>query len=224
MTDPRDMRAPTGFHEDRSLDRDDLSDDPIALFHAVARRRRGRRCPLAERDGRRHRRRAGPAVGSPRPVARRRRARVRLLHELREPQGPPAHREPVGGAGVPVEGTRPPGAREGSGRTGRSHRIRRLLRHPTSRRATGCVGLAPERAARRSRGARGPARGDGPALPRRRAPAAQLGRLPGETRGRSSSGRGAATGCTTASASPPHRTAGGSNGSRPSRVTSGTRR
>ena len=30
MTDPRDMRAPTGFHEDRSLDRDDLSDDPIA--------------------------------------------------------------------------------------------------------------------------------------------------------------------------------------------------
>ena len=33
MTDPRDMRAPTGFHEDRSLDRDDLSDDPIALFH-----------------------------------------------------------------------------------------------------------------------------------------------------------------------------------------------
>ena len=28
------MRAPTGFHEDRSLDRDDLSDDPIALFHA----------------------------------------------------------------------------------------------------------------------------------------------------------------------------------------------
>ena len=33
MTDPRDMRAPTGFHEDRSLDRDDLSDDPNALFH-----------------------------------------------------------------------------------------------------------------------------------------------------------------------------------------------
>ena len=33
MTDPRDMRAPTGFHEDRSLDRVDLSDDPIALFH-----------------------------------------------------------------------------------------------------------------------------------------------------------------------------------------------
>ena len=33
MTDPRDMQAPTGFHEDRSLDRDDLSDDPITLFH-----------------------------------------------------------------------------------------------------------------------------------------------------------------------------------------------
>ena len=62
-------------------------------------------------------------------------------------------------------------------------RVRRLLRHQTARRAAGCVGLASERAARRPRGARGPARGHGPALPRRRAPAAQLGRLPGEARG-----------------------------------------
>ena len=47
MTDPRDMRAPTGFHEDRPLDRDDLSDDPIALVPRLARRRRGgRRSPL----------------------------------------------------------------------------------------------------------------------------------------------------------------------------------
>jgi pyridoxamine 5'-phosphate oxidase len=30
MTDPRNMQAPTGFHEDRPLDRDDLLDDPIA--------------------------------------------------------------------------------------------------------------------------------------------------------------------------------------------------
>jgi pyridoxamine 5'-phosphate oxidase len=32
MTDPRNMQAPTGFHEDRSLDREDLLDDPIAQF------------------------------------------------------------------------------------------------------------------------------------------------------------------------------------------------
>ena len=32
MTDPRAMQAPTGFHEDRPLDRDDLLDDPIELF------------------------------------------------------------------------------------------------------------------------------------------------------------------------------------------------
>jgi pyridoxamine 5'-phosphate oxidase len=32
MTDPRDMQAPTGFHEDRPLDRDDLDLDPIEQF------------------------------------------------------------------------------------------------------------------------------------------------------------------------------------------------
>ena len=32
MTDPRNMRAPTGFHQDRALDRDDLLDDPLAQF------------------------------------------------------------------------------------------------------------------------------------------------------------------------------------------------
>jgi pyridoxamine 5'-phosphate oxidase len=32
MSDPRQMHAPSGFHEDRPLDRDDLLDDPIALF------------------------------------------------------------------------------------------------------------------------------------------------------------------------------------------------
>jgi pyridoxamine 5'-phosphate oxidase len=31
-TDPRLMRAPTGFHQDRSLDRDDLLDDAISQF------------------------------------------------------------------------------------------------------------------------------------------------------------------------------------------------
>ena len=36
MTDPRDMRAPTGFHEDRSLDRDDLSDLRGVLTPAAA--------------------------------------------------------------------------------------------------------------------------------------------------------------------------------------------
>lgn len=32
MTDPRTMRAPTGFHEDRPLDREDLLGDPIEQF------------------------------------------------------------------------------------------------------------------------------------------------------------------------------------------------
>jgi pyridoxamine 5'-phosphate oxidase len=34
MTDPRTMRAPSGFHEDHPLDRDDLLDDPIEQFRA----------------------------------------------------------------------------------------------------------------------------------------------------------------------------------------------
>jgi pyridoxamine 5'-phosphate oxidase len=32
MTDPRTIRAPTGFHEDHPLDRHDLLDDPIEQF------------------------------------------------------------------------------------------------------------------------------------------------------------------------------------------------
>jgi len=32
MTDPKDMRAPSGLHEDRSLDRADLRADPIEQF------------------------------------------------------------------------------------------------------------------------------------------------------------------------------------------------
>jgi pyridoxamine 5'-phosphate oxidase len=32
MADPRQMRAPTGFHAARSLGRDDLLDDPVAQF------------------------------------------------------------------------------------------------------------------------------------------------------------------------------------------------
>jgi pyridoxamine 5'-phosphate oxidase len=32
MTDPRQMHAPTGFHEDRALEREDLLDDPIDQF------------------------------------------------------------------------------------------------------------------------------------------------------------------------------------------------
>jgi pyridoxamine 5'-phosphate oxidase len=34
MTDPRDMRAPTGFHPDRALDRDELDADPIVQFRS----------------------------------------------------------------------------------------------------------------------------------------------------------------------------------------------
>src|SRR5471032_1809321 len=32
MTDPKDMQAPSGLHEDRSLDRADLAEEPIEQF------------------------------------------------------------------------------------------------------------------------------------------------------------------------------------------------
>jgi pyridoxamine 5'-phosphate oxidase len=34
MTDPRDIRAPSGFHDDHPLERDDLLDDPVAQLRA----------------------------------------------------------------------------------------------------------------------------------------------------------------------------------------------
>lgn len=34
MPDPRSMHAPTGFHHDRTLERDDLAEDPIVQFRA----------------------------------------------------------------------------------------------------------------------------------------------------------------------------------------------
>ena len=34
MTDPRDLRAPSGFHNDEPLERDDLRDDPIEQLRA----------------------------------------------------------------------------------------------------------------------------------------------------------------------------------------------
>jgi len=34
MPDPRSMHAPTGFHHDRTLERDDLAGDPIVQFRA----------------------------------------------------------------------------------------------------------------------------------------------------------------------------------------------
>jgi pyridoxamine 5'-phosphate oxidase len=60
MTDPRRMRAPTGFHEDRPLDRDDLLEDPIELFRRWLADAEGAGVPLpnamavatADRDGR----------------------------------------------------------------------------------------------------------------------------------------------------------------------------
>jgi pyridoxamine 5'-phosphate oxidase len=34
MTDPRDIRAPSGFHDDHPLEREDLLDDPVAQLRA----------------------------------------------------------------------------------------------------------------------------------------------------------------------------------------------
>src|SRR3546814_4612720 len=47
-----------------------------------------------------------------------RRRRLRVLHQLREPQGPPSPGDSQGGAAVPLEEPAPPGAHRGGGDAG----------------------------------------------------------------------------------------------------------
>ena len=176
MSDPRAMHAPSGFHHDQPLDRDDLLDDPIEQFRRGSPTRNGRR-PASERDGAGDRRRDGQAVGASRAAARRRRARLRVLHEPGESQGPTDRRDSLGGARVPLEGARPSGGGHRGGRPAARRRVRRVLREPAARRPARRVGIAAERHDRRTRRVGGPpGRGDRP-LPRRCAAPAALGRL-----------------------------------------------
>ena len=107
-------------------------------------------------------------------------ARHRLVHELREPQGPRARGAPVRGAAVPLGRARARRAHRGHGGEGLGRRIGRLLRVAPARFAHRRLGFAAERGDRVARHA-GRQRG---ALRRevhaQAAAAAALGRLSAE--------------------------------------------
>ena len=69
--------------------------DPFRQFATLVRRRAGRDRRPGRGDDDRDRDAGRPAVGPGRAAARLRRARPRLLHELRQPQGRGAGREPA---------------------------------------------------------------------------------------------------------------------------------
>ena len=143
-------------------------------------------------------------------------ARLRLLHQLRQPQGPRARREPGRRAHLPVEGARAPGAHRGRGREGERGGVRRVLRHPPARLAHRRLGLAAERGDREPRLAGGALDADGRAPRRASRRARRTGAATGCAPTTSSSGRAARAACTTAS--PTRRARGGwkiANASRP---------
>ena len=129
-----------------------------------------------------------------------RRARLRLLHQLRLPQGPRARREPVRLAALPLAPARPPGHRHRHRGPHRPRRDGRVLPHPPARlpaRRLGERAVLGDRLARRNWTAH--VRGAGRPLPGGRAGARRrrTGAASGSSRRRSSSGRAARTGCTT---------------------------
>ena len=172
--------------------------------------RAGAGCPVrSHRDVARHLRRRRPAVGAHRAAARLRRARLHVLHELREPQGPGHRRQPARRADVLLAVAGRAGAGRRHAGADRARGIGRLLRDARARPPGRGVGLGAEPAGRVTRGA------DGRRSPRstRASPAGtcrgrRTGAAIGSRRRGSSSGRTAPSACTTASSTSDRATAG----------------
>ena len=158
----------------------------------------GGRAARAQRDGGHHRLGAGPPVLPDGAAQGRRRPRLRLLHQLRLPQGPRARGRTRLRAALPVARPAAPGPRRGRAERVAARRERGLLRHPPARLPARRLGLAPvERGAvaRRARG--GVRRGRRSASPDATYPSRRLGRLPWCAPRSWSSGRAGGAGCTT---------------------------
>ena len=147
--------------------------------HALVGRGDGVAGPRGERDDRGHRRCRRAARRAHGAAEGLRRARLRVLHELPEPQGTRTRRQRAGLPALLLAGARTPGphrrrrgARERAG-------VGRVLPQPTAREPHRRVGVAAERGHQRQ-GLAARARGrDGPAARRRSLASAALGRLPG---------------------------------------------
>ena len=148
---------------DRGLDLADLADDPVGMFRALARRDRRVGAARAERDGGHLGVRRRPALVADGAAQGPRRARVRVLHQPRVPQGARDRGQPARLAAVPVAGPAAPGPRRGHGVAGLRGGERGVLRLPAARVparglgvaavARGGLALRPRRAVRRRAGA-----------------------------------------------------------------------
>ena len=74
----------------------------------------------------------------------RRRARLRLLHALREPEGRRARGEPSRGAPLPLAAARPPGSHRRAGGPHRGRGVGGVLRHAAAREPPRRLGLTAE--------------------------------------------------------------------------------
>ena len=99
-------------------------------------------------------RRARPAVGPHGAAARRRRPRLRLPHQLREPQGTRARRKPARGAVLSLADARRADPHRGPGRAAAGRRVGRVLRRPSARQPARRLVIAAEPGAGRTRDAR----------------------------------------------------------------------
>ena len=194
------------------------NDRPTHAFPAVAGRGRRSRRHASRGDDTRDRRRGRPPVRTHRSSQGRGRARLRLLHELREPERSAAGSEPARGAHLRLaHGAPPAGSRHRNGGEGSARGVGGVLpRRATSGAASGPGHPARARRSKAGRSSRTPSR-------RPRLASEKTFRCPiggaamSSGRRRSSSGRAGRTGCTSASATPARTTdPGAPRSSRPS--------
>ena len=120
------------------LEAGDLAADPLAQFERWFEDARAAGIPLSEAVALATATPDGRSVGANGPPEGLRRARIRVLHQPREPQGRRARGQPARRPPLPLEGAQPPGARRGRhnackpGR-GRGIRAQALAREPAER-------------------------------------------------------------------------------------------
>ena len=197
--------------DETSVDRDPIAQLRAWLDDAI---RPGSGTPRRWRSRPRHSGRA--PVGTVRPPAGSRRARPRLLHELREPQGARARGQSERRARALLGRSRPSGPRHRRDLPRQPRGVRGLLQRPPARKPARCLGLSAE-PSRSARGTSSSRSRRGREAVRRRRPAAcrRSGAATGSLPRRSSSGSTARAASTTGFSTPADpRAAGGSSASR----------
>lgn len=110
----------------------------------VSRRGKGRRA-AARSDGARHGDARRAAVGAHRPESRREPRRVRVLHELQQPQSRRARREPAGRDRLSLARARAPAARRRASREIVAPRLGAIFSNTPAREPPERVGVSAER-------------------------------------------------------------------------------